>query len=45
MGSPFAAILANLFMDYHEKYSIEKTQVIKPTFYKRYVDDTFVVRV
>ena len=36
MGSPLAPILANLFMGYHEKDWIEKTQVAKPTFYKRY---------
>ena len=30
-------------MGYHEKDSIEKAQVAKPTFYKRYVDDIFAV--
>ena len=39
VGSPLAPILANLFMGYHEKDWIEKAQVAKPTFYKRYVDD------
>ena len=43
MGSPLAPILANLFMGYHEKDWIEKAQVAKPTFYKRYVDDIFAV--
>ena len=43
MGSLLAVILANLFMGYHEKDWIEKTQVAKPTFYKRYVDDIFAV--
>ena len=43
MGSPFPPILANLFMGYHEKDWIEKAQVTKPTFYKRYVDDIFAV--
>ena len=43
MGSPLAPILANLFMGYHESDWIEKAQVAKPTFYKRYVDDIFVV--
>ena len=43
MGSLPALILANLFMGYHEKDLIEKAQVTKPTFYKRYVDDIFAV--
>ena len=43
MGSPLAPILANLFMGYHEKDWIEKAQVAKHTFYKRYVDDIFAV--
>ena len=42
-GSPLAPILANLFMGYHEKDWIEKAQVAKPTFYKRYVDNIFAV--
>ena len=43
VGSLLAPILANLFMGYHEKDWIEKVQVAKPTFYKRYVDDIFAV--
>ena len=43
MGSALAPILANLFMGCHEKDWIEKAQVAKPTFYKRYVDDIFAV--
>ena len=43
MGSPLAPILANLFMGYLEKYWIEKAQVAKTTFYKRYVDDISAV--
>ena len=43
MSSPLAPILANLFISYHEKDWIEKAQVAKPTFYKRYVDDIFLV--
>ena len=43
MGSPLAPIQANLFMGYHEKDWMEKAQVVKPTFYKRYVDDIFAV--
>ena len=30
-------------MGYHEKDWIEKTRVAKPVFYKRYVDNIFVV--
>ena len=41
MGSPVAPILANLFMGCLEKYRIEKTQAVKPAFYKRYADDGF----
>ena len=41
MGSPFAPTLANLFMGYYEKDWIEKAQVTKPIFYKRYVDVIF----
>ena len=44
MGSPLLApILANLFMGYHEKDWEEKAQVMKPIFYKRYVNDIFAV--
>ena len=43
MGSPLAPILVNLLMVYHEKDWREKAQVVKPTFYKRYVDNIFVV--
>ena len=42
-GSPLAPILANLFMVYHKKDWIENAQVVKPTFYKIYVDDIFGV--
>ena len=44
MGSPLLdPILANLFMGYHEKDWEEKAQVMKPIFYKRYVNDIFAV--
>ena len=43
MGSPLVPILANFFMGYHEKVWIEKAQVVKPKFYKRYVDDIFAM--
>ena len=38
MGSPPALILANFFMGCYEKYRIEKIEVVKPTFCKRYAD-------
>ena len=39
MGSPFAPVLANLFMGRHEKGWLENyNSVIE--FYRRYVDDT-----
>ena len=43
MGSPLAPVLANYFMGYHEKDWKEKAQVMKTTFYKRYVNDIFAV--
>ena len=43
MGSPLAPIPANIFMGYQKKDWIEKAQVAKPIFYKRYVDDIFTV--
>ena len=43
MGSALAHIPTNLFMGYQEKDWIEKGQVAKPTFYKRYVDDIFAM--
>ena len=43
MGSPIFPILVNIFMCYHEKAWIEKAQVVKPTFYKRYVNKIFLV--
>ena len=43
MGSPLAPVLANLFMGFHEQNWIEQAANVKPIFYKRYVDDIFVV--
>ena len=43
VGSPLAPILANFFMGYLEKDWVEKAQVAKTTFYKRYIDDIFAV--
>ena len=43
MGFPLSPILANLFTGYHEKDCLEKAQVAKPTFCKKYVDNIFWV--
>ena len=43
MGSLLALILANLFIGCHGKDWIENAQVVKPTFYKIYVDHIFAV--
>ena len=41
MGSPLATILANLFMDHHEKIWLENFNKLNVIIYRRYVDDTF----
>ena len=44
MGSPLGPTLANAFMSYYEKIWLEDCpSLFKPVFYRRYVDDTFVV--
>ena len=43
IGSPLVSIMTYLFMGFHEKDSIEKAQAVKPLFYKRHVDNIFVV--
>ena len=44
MGSPLSAPMANIFLCYHEKKWLDECpSEFKPLFYKRYVDDTFVV--
>ena len=44
MGSPLGPHLANIFMNYHEKKWLEDCPAdIKPKFYRRYVDDIFVL--
>ena len=40
MGSPFAPVLANLFMGHHEKLWLENFRGSEILFYRRYVDDT-----
>ncbi|XP_076352553.1 uncharacterized protein LOC143247881 [Tachypleus tridentatus] len=42
MGSPLSPILADIFMeDFEER--VPSSTPIKPSFYKRFVDDTFVI--
>ena len=44
MGSPLGPTLANIFMSYHErKWLQECPQDFKPSYYYRYVDDTFLL--
>ena len=43
MGSPLGPILANLFMGVKEDQWLQEYSGIKPEFYRRYVDDTFLV--
>jgi len=41
MGSPLGPLLANTFVCYIEEKLEEKNEL--PSFYKRYVDDTFKI--
>ena len=44
MGSPIGTILANIFLSHHEENWLNKCPIkFKPTFYRRYVDDIFVL--
>ena len=44
MGLPLSPTFANLFLSYYEKIWINDCpHEFKPTFYTRYVDDTFVL--
>ena len=44
MGSPLGPTLANIFLGFHEQNWISLAPLhMKPTIYKRYVDDTFLV--
>ena len=42
MGSPLSPIVANLFMEKFEKEALE-SYPLKPTRWKRYVDETNVI--
>ena len=44
MGSPLGPSLANAFLSYHEKNWLNNCpQGFKPVFYRRYVDDIFIL--
>ena len=44
MGSPLGPTLANIFLCYHETTWIKNCpKSFKPVYYKRYVDDIFVL--
>ena len=39
MGSPFAPVLDNIFMGFHEPKCFNGYNLNKPKFYLRYIDD------
>ena len=44
MGSPTGPILANIFLSHHGENWLNKCPIkFKPSFYRRYVDDIFVL--
>ena len=43
MGSPLGPILANICMSQFESKALSKYNGNHPLFYKRYVDDTFLI--
>ena len=44
MGSALCPILANIFLSHHEENRLNKCPIkFKPSFYRRYVDDIFVL--
>ena len=44
MGSPLGPTMANIFICYHESNCLKDWQQdFKPVYYKRYVDDIFVL--
>ena len=44
MGLPLAPTFANIFMNHHEQIHLQNCpNEFRPVFYKRYVDDTFVI--
>ena len=44
LGSPLSPTLANIFLNFHENiWLLECPLDFKPIFYRRYVDDTFLI--
>ena len=43
MGSPLGPLFANFFLSFLEQKYFTEYNNVKPTFYVRYVDDTFVL--
>ena len=43
MGSPLAPILANIFMRHFEENALATFTGMRPLFYRRYVDDCFII--
>ena len=44
MGSPLGPTLANLFLSYHEENWVNDCPIqFRPTYYRRYVDDVFLM--
>ena len=43
IGSPLGPTLANAFMCYEQKWLDDCPIELKPTYYRRYVDDIFVM--
>ena len=44
MGSPLGPTLANIFLSYHEQQWLDDCPIaFKPVYYRRYVDDIFVL--
>ena len=44
MGQPLGPTFANIFMCFHEEMWLEQCpDDFRPVFYKRYIDDTFIL--
>jgi hypothetical protein len=44
MGNPLGPTMANVFLCYHEKIWLDECPIdFKPVYYRRYVDDTFLL--
>ena len=45
MGSSLAAVLAYIFMVFHESKWLDEYNLNKPKFYFRYVDDISIIKI